>query len=439
MRLLVIALFALAACDRKEPPAPPPPVSSDAAPAPDAAASPPDARGAAKPIPTKLVAAGDSTCAVMSDTTVRCWGRNDHGQLGDGTTTDATRPVTPAIRSVQDLQLADGTACALLDDKSVACWGRIAWQGGGQDVLRPTGVLSVTGVKRLFVFTGRACARVASDGLVCWGSVDARGHFAAATTQRRQATPVAGMDHVIELSETASVRDDGSVWSWNGGGAPRRRGLEAVTQLGEREGAICGLAAGGDVSCVGSTLPCAPQPVQVKPEPPKPPKPAKPTTKPARGTKTAKTKPAKPVTPAAASVVDKKPVELVLALSLPKARSLVFDAGWCVVTAIGGKVQCGDGCGKVEEPWRRLDKIEEVVGRCARIQGGTVKCWDPSKPQPVISAVDGVTGVTALAVGRMHGCAIVAEGAITCWGENAHGQLGRGDLEMHPDAAVVTP
>ena len=48
------------------------------------AATEPPADAADAPTITKLVASGDSTCAVFSDLTVRCWGGNAHGQLGDG-------------------------------------------------------------------------------------------------------------------------------------------------------------------------------------------------------------------------------------------------------------------------------------------------------------------------------------------------------------------
>ena len=423
----LIALIAVAACHKDT--APPPIVKAADAAAPlDAPTPPPDAPEAARPTATKLVAAGDSTCALMSDTTVRCWGNNDHGQLGDGTTNDSSRPLRPAIRSVKDLIVADGTACALLDDRSVSCWGQIDWQGSGQDVLRPTGVMSVTGVKQLFVFPRRACARVASDDLVCWGEIDARGRFAKVPGKRR-VTVVDGMEHVRELSPTAAVRDDGSVWSWAGEGRPTRRGLDDVKQLGEREGAICGLLGSGDVACVASSLPCVPAPAPVAPTPV--PKPTKKASRPPRGKRPTALKRA-PAPP----IAETKPVEPSVTLTLPKARSLVFDAGWCVVTS-GGVVQCGDGCSKPDAPWRRLDKIEEVVAHCARSKGGSVTCWDPAKPRP--APIEGITGATALAVGRIHGCAIVAGGGITCWGDNTHGQLGRGDRAAHRDAAAVTP
>jgi alpha-tubulin suppressor-like RCC1 family protein len=44
-----------------------------------------------------ITAGAEHTCAVLADGTARCWGRNDAGQLGDGTTTDRSTP-TPVRR-----------------------------------------------------------------------------------------------------------------------------------------------------------------------------------------------------------------------------------------------------------------------------------------------------------------------------------------------------
>ncbi len=72
------------------------------------------------------VAAGDwHTCAVLEGGSVRCWGANDHGQLGDGTTTDRLRAgnVVGLDGAAALVCAGQGSSCAALSDGRVRCWG----------------------------------------------------------------------------------------------------------------------------------------------------------------------------------------------------------------------------------------------------------------------------------------------------------------------------
>ncbi|WP_411024150.1 RCC1 domain-containing protein, partial [Salmonella sp. s58408] len=83
---------------------------------------------------TKVVAiaAGcDFTCAVKKDGAVVCWGRNTWGQLGTGDDEDRLDDGNKVLKSVNlggssAIAIAAGEAhvCVLTKDKSVKCWGR---------------------------------------------------------------------------------------------------------------------------------------------------------------------------------------------------------------------------------------------------------------------------------------------------------------------------
>lgn len=66
------------------------------------------------------------TCAILTAGSVSCWGDNDHGQLGDGTTIDRSTPVAVSglATGVQATAAGDSHTCALLNTGGFKCFGR---------------------------------------------------------------------------------------------------------------------------------------------------------------------------------------------------------------------------------------------------------------------------------------------------------------------------
>jgi alpha-tubulin suppressor-like RCC1 family protein len=72
----------------------------------------------------ELVAGRYHACARRANGAVACWGRNDFGQVGDGTYSVRAAPVdVPLPRPAIHLGAGGFHSCALLDDYSIRCWG----------------------------------------------------------------------------------------------------------------------------------------------------------------------------------------------------------------------------------------------------------------------------------------------------------------------------
>jgi len=98
---------------------------------------------------TAIAAAYDHTCAALEGGGLRCWGANDFGQLGDGTTEASDVPVD--VVGIEDevaaVALGAVHTCAVLETSETRCWGNnIAGQLGyeGADSAVP---LAVSGLR----------------------------------------------------------------------------------------------------------------------------------------------------------------------------------------------------------------------------------------------------------------------------------------------------
>src|SRR5262249_29546752 len=74
----------------------------------------------------QISSGGDHTCAAMSDGTLRCWGNDQYGELGNGTVTGngIGTPVTVfGIDDATAVAAGASSSCALLVGGSIKCWG----------------------------------------------------------------------------------------------------------------------------------------------------------------------------------------------------------------------------------------------------------------------------------------------------------------------------
>jgi alpha-tubulin suppressor-like RCC1 family protein len=243
------------------------------------------------------IAAGNwHTCALTATGGVKCWGYNEYGQLGDGSTTDRTTPVDVSGLTSGVAAIAAGNwhTCALTATGGVKCWGlngsgQLGDGGGGVPCnegysacrLTPTPVSGLgSGVTALAAGAWHTCALTTAGGVLCWGS-NWYGQLGDGTTEDRLTpTPVSGLTSGVAAlaagaGHTCARTTAGALlcWGWNGrgqlgdggGGVPCNEGYSAcrltptpvsglgsgVTALAAGNSHTCALTEVGGVKCWG--------------------------------------------------------------------------------------------------------------------------------------------------------------------------------------------
>jgi alpha-tubulin suppressor-like RCC1 family protein len=139
---------------------------------------------------TAIAVGSEHSCALLDNSAVKCWGRNQYGQLGYGDTVsrgDSVSEMGDALlaidfgtgRTARAIAAGKNFTCALLDNFAVTCWGA---NSGGQlglgDTTERTSPTALTAIDFGSGLTARAlsagddhvCAILGDGALKCWGS-----------------------------------------------------------------------------------------------------------------------------------------------------------------------------------------------------------------------------------------------------------------------------
>ena len=186
---------------------------------------------------TTLATGGESTCVILDNGSVSCWGPNNYGQLGNGNYSSSLSPsLVNSLgegRTAVAISNGDGFSCAILDNGSVSCWGLNnrgqLGDGTNFDRITPTQTSNLgSGRTAVAISSGSShtCVILDDGSVSCWGKNDA-GQLGDGTKNERNIPGQTSSLSNINFGRTAiaissgmahscAILDDGSVSCWGG-------------------------------------------------------------------------------------------------------------------------------------------------------------------------------------------------------------------------------
>jgi len=203
---------------------------------------------------TDICSGAYHNCALLATGGVKCWGLNNHGQLGDGTLMNKLAPVDVSGLSegVQAITCGAYHTCALLSPDSLKCWGYNAsgQLGDGTNDDKPAPVLVPgipSGITRVSAGGYHTCALSSSGRVRCWGQNSYGQIGDGTTTVRLLPTSVVSINDASTVSaggyHTCALEDNrGYCWGYN-----------AYGQIGD--GTTINRSRPEEVELIGMTIP----------------------------------------------------------------------------------------------------------------------------------------------------------------------------------------